>query len=68
MKKIDFYLKNLLVECLEELGTNFTDNETGANANNDLIKDLLRDKNIKEKFYDVIETELSQALKEKYGI
>ena len=68
MKKQDYFLKNLLVESLGDLGINFINKETGESENNEIIKELLRDEKIKYNFYEVIEEELSRAIKEKYGI
>lgn len=68
MKKQDYFLKNLLVESLGDLGINFINKETGESKNNEIIKELLRDEKIKYNFYEVIEEELSRAIKEKYGI
>jgi hypothetical protein len=68
MEKQDYFLKNLLVESLGDLGINFINKETGESENNEIIKELLRNENIKDNFYKVIEEELSRAIKEKYGI
>jgi hypothetical protein len=68
MKKQDYFLKCVLLESLENIGTSFKNKETGENENSEIIKELLRDEKIKYNFYEVIEEELSRAIKEKYGI
>ena len=68
MKKQDYFLKCVLLESLENIGTSFKNKETGENENSEIIKELLRDEKIKYNFYEVIEEELSRVLKEKYGI
>lgn len=68
MKKQDYFLKCVLLESLENIGTSFKNKETGESENSEIIKELLRDEKIKYNFYEVIEEELSRAIKEKYGI
>lgn len=68
MKKQDYFLKNVLIECLADIGTNFINKETGENENNEIIKELLRDEQIKNRLFSVLEDELTEVLKEKYGI
>lgn len=68
MKKQDYFLKCVLLESLENIGTSFKNKETGESENSEIIKELLRDEKIKYNFYEVIEEELSRVLKEKYGI
>ena len=68
MEKQDYFLKNLLVESLGDLGINFINKETGENENNEIIKELLRDEKIKDRLYLVLDDELEKVLKEKYGI
>lgn len=68
MKKQDYFLKNVLIECLADIGTNFINKETGENENNEIIKELLRDEQIKNRLFSVLEDELEKILKEKYGI
>ena len=67
MKKQDYFLKNVLIECLADIGTNFINKETGENENNEIIKELLRDKQIKNRLFSVLEDELEKVLKEKHG-
>ena len=67
MEKQDYFLKNLLVESLGDLGINFINKETGENENNEIIKELLRDKQIKNRLFSVLEDELEKVLKEKHG-
>lgn len=67
MKKQDYFLKNVLIECLANIGTNFINKETGENENNEIIKELLRDKQIKNRLFSVLEDELEKVLKEKHG-
>lgn len=68
MKKQDYFLKQVLVESLADLGTGFFNKETGKNENNEIIKELLRDENIKSRLYTVLNDELEKVLNEKYGI
>lgn len=67
MKKQDYFLKNVLIECLADIGTNFINKETGENENNEIIKELLRDEQIKNRLFSVLEDELEKVLKEKHG-
>lgn len=67
MKKQDYFLKNVLIECLANIGTNFINKETGENENNEIIKELLRDEQIKNRLFSVLEDELEKVLKEKHG-
>lgn len=68
MKKQDYFLKNVLIECLADIGTNFINKETGKNENSEIIKELLRDEKIKDRLYLALDDELEKILKEKYGI
>lgn len=68
MKKQDYFLKCVLLESLENIGTSFKNKETGESENSEIIKELLKDEKIKYNFYEAIEEELSRVLKEKYGI
>lgn len=67
MKKQDYFLKNVLIECLANIGTNFINKETRENENNEIIKELLRDEQIKNRLFSVLEDELEKVLKEKHG-
>ena len=64
MKKQDYFLKCVLLESLENIGTSFKNKETGESENSEILKD----EKIKYNFYEAIEEELSRVLKEKYGI
>ena len=66
MKKEDYFLKNVLVEVLRNTGAQFKDKATRKNEDNEIIKDLLKDEKIKDKFYMALENELIKALEEKY--
>ena len=66
MKKEDYFLKNVLVEVLRNTGAKFKDKATGKNEDNEIIKDLLKNGKIKDKFYMALENELIKALEEKY--
>ena len=66
MKREDYFLKNILVEVLRNTGAQFKDKATGKNEDNEIIKDLLKDGKIKDKFYMALENELIKALEEKY--
>ena len=68
MKKQDYFFKCVLLESLGDIGVNFVNKETGERENNDIIKELLRDEKIKNRLYSVLEDELIEILKEKYGI
>ncbi len=66
MKKEDYFLKNVLVEVLRNTVAQFKDKNTGKNEDNEIIKDLLKEEKIKDKFYMALENELIKALEEKY--
>lgn len=66
MKKEDYFLKNVLVEVLRNTGTQFKNKTTGKNEDNEIIKDLLKDEKINNKFYMILENELIKTLEEKY--
>ncbi|MFR4478010.1 MAG: hypothetical protein ACLUBL_02040 [Fusobacterium sp.] len=68
MKKQDYFFKYVLLESLGDIGVNFINKETGKRENNDIIKELLRDEQIKDRLYLALEDELTKVLKEKYGI
>ena len=68
MKKQDYFFKCVLLESLGDIGVNFVNKETGKRENNDIIKELLRDEQIKDRLYLALEDELTKVLKEKYGI
>lgn len=68
MKKQDYFLKCVLLESLGNIGTSFKNKETGKSENSEIIKELLRDEEIKNRLYSVLEDELTEILKEKYGI
>ena len=68
MRNQDFLLKNLLVETLKSLGTRFIDKETGRYKDHEIIKDMVQNKELKNKFYNALIIELKLALKEIYGI
>ncbi|MEE1475749.1 hypothetical protein [Fusobacterium sp.] len=68
MKKQDYFLKCVLLESLGDIGVNFVNKETGKSENNDIIKELLKDEQIKDRLYLALEDELTKVLKEKYGI
>lgn len=66
MKRTDYFLKNLLVEVMRGMGTHFEDKETGKNTDNQIIKDLLKDEKVKDKFYMTLEKELIKSLENKF--
>ena len=66
MKKEDYFLKNVLVEVLRNTGAQFKNKTTGKNEDNEIIKDLLKDEKINNKFYMILENELIKTLEEKY--
>lgn len=66
MDRTDYFLKNLLVDVMRGMGTHFEDKETGKDHDHETIKELLKDENIKNRFYGVLEKELIKALEEKY--
>ena len=53
MKKQDYFLHCLLVETLANIGTHFIDNETGKSDDKKIINDLLKNEEIKNRFYGV---------------
>lgn len=67
MSKTDYNLKNLLVTLMIDIGIHFEDKETGESSDNEIIKELLKDEEVKDKFYIVLESELIKALEEKYS-
>ena len=67
MTRADYFLKNLLVEVMRGMGTHFEDKETGKNTDNEIIKDLLKDERVKDKFYMILENELIQSLEKKFS-
>ena len=66
MKREDYFLKNVLVDVLRGIGTQFKDKATGKNEDNKIAKELLKDEKVKDKFYIALENELIKALEEKY--
>ena len=66
MKREDYFLKNVLVDVLRGIGTQFKDKATGKNEDNKIVKELLKDEKVKDKFYIALENELIKALEEKY--
>lgn len=68
MKKQDYFLRCLLVETLANIGTHFIDKETGKSEDKITVTMLLKDEKIKDRFYQVLESELQKVLKDVYGI
>ena len=66
MTRTDYFLKNLLIEVMNGMGTHFENKETGKNTDNEIIKDLLKDEKVKDKFYMILENELIQSLEKKF--
>ena len=64
MKKQDYFLRCLLVETLANIGTHFIDKETGKNDDKKILNDLLKNEEIKNRFYGMLESELQEVLKE----
>lgn len=66
MTRTDYFLKNLLIEVMNGMGTHFENKETGKNTDNEIIKDLLKDEKVKDKFYMILENELIKSLEKKF--
>ena len=66
MERTDYLLKNTLVEIMRGMGTHFEDKKTGKDHDHEMIKEILKDEKIKDRFYMVLENELIKALEEKY--
>lgn len=69
MEKSDLLLLLLLNELLPETGTWFEEYVDGnlININLDVIKDLLTDEKIKDRFYTLLLDELEKTINQKYS-
>ena len=69
MEKSDLLLLLLLNELLPETGTWFEEYVDGnlININLDVIKDLLTDEKIKNRFYTLLLDELEKTINQKYS-
>lgn len=65
--KADMLLIMLLDELMPDTGTGFF-NKNGENENFEVLQEVLRDEETKDKFYEVLLNTLGNTLKIKYDI